>query len=332
MKFKFRLVFFHSKPGFFRIEEESIDYPLDENLTIRLVPRDSSSLKDASKYHIECGEFLSDGEARQCGEKLRTHLRLLNCMFDLGLSIPNFDGTSSSVSEEVKGKVRENGGELLDTIVGLYVYPDDERHFEHVPSGKINVFPSDPYYVLKGLKDSWNNTFELNEHTAEVLEILNLSVREASPKVKFLAAYLAMEQIIERKMRSENAQALIDNFIQLTQDSALSNAEKESLAGSLGSLKEQSFSSAFVSFAKCITSPKEINGMPIKKFISQCIKLRNRIAHNVAISEIREIEEYTKSLRELAMSILWSKNDFPNFSVYRPPDQVELEKMEIRVL
>lgn len=332
MKFKFRLVFFHSKPGFFRIEEESVDYPLDENLTIQLTPRDSSNLKDASQYHIECGEFLSYEEARHCGEKLRTHLKLLNCMFDLGLSIPSFDGTSGSFSEEIKDEVRKNGGELLDPIVGLHVYPDDGRHFESIPSGKINVFPSDPYYVLKGLKDSWGNIFEMNEHTAEVLEILNLSVREGSPKVKFLATYLAMEQIIERKMRSENAQTLIDNFIRLTKDSALSKAEKESLAGSLGYLKEQSFSSAFVSFVKCIESPKEINGMPIKKFVSRCIKLRNQIAHNVAISEISEIEEYTKSLRGLALSIIWSKNGFPNLSVYRPVDQLELEKMEIRVL
>jgi hypothetical protein len=34
----------------------------------------------------------------------------------------------------------------------------------------------------------------------------------------------------------------------------------------------------------------------------------------------------------MAMSILWAENDFPNFSVYRPADQIEMEKMEIRVL
>ncbi len=204
MKYKFRLVIFHSRPGFFRIDKKSLDYPLNQDLVVQVVPRDSDNLQDASKYHIECSGFPSSQDAQNCGEKLRTHLRMLNCMLDLGLSIPSVDGKSGSVSEEIKNKIRQDGGELLDTIVGLHVYPDDEKHFEHVASGKMNVFPSDPYYVLKGLKDSWDNTFELNEKAAEVIEILNISVREVSPKVKYLATYLAMEQIIERKMRSES--------------------------------------------------------------------------------------------------------------------------------
>jgi hypothetical protein len=197
MKYKFRLVFFHSRPGFFRIDEKSTEYPLNEELVIQIVPRDSDNLLNASKYHIECGGFLSSQDAQTCGEKLRTHLRMLNCMLDLGLSIPSIDGKSGTVSEGIKNKIREEGGELLDTIVGLHVYPDDDKHFEHVVTGKMNVFPSDPYYVFKGLKDSWDNSFELNESVSEVIEILNISVRESSPKVKYLATYLAVEQIIE---------------------------------------------------------------------------------------------------------------------------------------
>ncbi len=332
MKYKFRLVFFHSRPGFFCIDSESIDYPLNEELVIQIVPRDSDNLLNASKYHIECGGFSSYQDAQNCGEKLRTHLRMLNCMLDLGLSIPSIDGKSGTVSEGIKNQIREDGGELLDTIVGLHVYPDDGKHFEHVTSGKMNVYPSEPYYVLKGLKESWNNTFELNESAAEVIEILNISVREVSPKVKYLATYLAMEQVIERKMRSEAAQDLIDQFIQLTNDSELPKPEKGSLAGALGSLKEQSFSSAFTSFSKRITSPETINEMPVTKFVSECIKLRNKIAHNVEIDAMPKIEEYTKHLRSMAMSILWAENNFPNLSVYRPADQIEMEKMEIRVL
>ncbi len=332
MKYKFRLVFFHSRPGFFRIDKESLDYPLSEKLVVQVVPRDSDNLRNASKYHMECSGFYSFQEAQNCGEKLRTHLRMLNCMLDLGLSSPSVDGKSGSVSEGIKNEVRKGGGELLDTIVGLHVYPDDDKHFEHVASGKMNVFPSDPYYVLKGLKDSWDNTFELNENASEVLEILNISVRETSPKVKYLATYLAMEQILERKMRSEGAQELIDKFIQLTNNSELPKEEKESLSGSLGYLKEQSFSSAFSSFSMRITSPKTINQMPVTKFVSECIKLRNKIARNVAIDSMPNIEEYTRLLRNMAMSILWAENDFPNISVYRPADQIEVQKMEIRVL
>ncbi|MCC8988784.1 MAG: hypothetical protein LM523_13925 [Candidatus Contendobacter sp.] len=332
MSFKFRLVFFHPNPGFFRIDEESINYQVDSNLSIIIVPRDANKLNEATKYHIESGGFSSIEQAKSCGEKIRTHLRLLNCLFHLGLTIPIVDGTSGSVSTAIKNKIRQDGGELIDTIVGLHIYPDDGVHFEHVASGKMNVYPSDPYYVLKSIKDTWSNNYNLNEQATEVIEILNISVRETSPKIKFLAAYLAMEQIIKREMRTEKAQQLIDEFICLTSYSEILDPEKTSLIGALGHLKEQSFSSAFTAFARRITSPTTIFNMPVVKFVSECIKIRNKIAHNVAIDKMSELENFTNNLRNMAMSILWSKNNFPELSAYRPADQVEMQKFEIRFL
>ena len=141
-----------------------------------------------------------------------------------------------------------------------------------------------------------------------------------------------MEQIIKRQMRSDKAGKLIDRFIEITNNSDITDAEKSSLSGSLGFLKEQSFSSAFSSFSKRITSPKTINGKPVKKFVSDCIKLRNKIVHNAAIESTVNIDEYTKHLREMAMSILWKENNFPNFSVHRPADQISIEKMEIKAM
>ena len=332
MSYKFRLVFYYSKPGFFRVDEESIEYSLSDSLVVSVFPRDADKLNIASKYHIESGGFPSENEARICGEKLRTHLRLLNCILDLGLSIPSVDGNSSKLSNAIKESARKEGGEILDTITGLYVFPDDGLHFEHVTSGKINVYPGDPLYTLKGLKDSWENEFELDENTQEIIEILNISVRESSPKVKFLATYLAMEQIIKRKMRSERAQELIDEFINLTKSSNLTGSEKNSLSGSLGYLKEQAFSSVFTAFAKTTVNPKEINNMSVKKFVSECISLRNKVAHNISVKKLPKLEEFTKHLRIMALSVLWTKNKFPNVSIERPGDRLEMEKMESRLL
>ncbi len=332
MSFKFRLVIFHPIPGFFHIDEKSIDYQIESNLAIRVVPRDADKLREATKYHIESGGFPNIEEARSCGKKIRTHLRLLNCLFHLGLTIPIVDGTSGSVSTEIKDKAREDGGEIIDTIVGLHVFPDDGLHFEHVASGKMNVYPSDPYYVLKSIKDTWSNIFDLDEHATDVIEILNISVRETSPKIKFLATYLAMEQIVKKEMRSAKAQQLIDELIQYTNNSELSNSEKQSLVGTLGHLKEQSFSSAFTAFSKRVASPTEIFNMPVPRFVSKCIKIRNKIAHNVAIDKMPELDNYTNNLRSMAMSILWSEYGFPNISVYRPADQIEMQKFEIRLL
>ena len=113
MKYKFRLVFFHSRPGFFRIDAQSISYQLNDSLVIHIGPRDSENLLNATNYHIDCGGFSSTQEAQNCGDKLRTHLRMLNCMLDIGLSIPYIDGKNGTVSDVIKNKIREDGGELL---------------------------------------------------------------------------------------------------------------------------------------------------------------------------------------------------------------------------
>lgn len=141
-----------------------------------------------------------------------------------------------------------------------------------------------------------------------------------------------MEQLIKREMRSKDACELINKFISLVENSRLPENEKLSLGGALGYLQEQSFSSAFSSFSKQLTSPKEINGMPTHKFVSECIKFRNKLAHHADANELRHLEEYTKHLRDMVSGIMWSRYNFPEISVYRPSHTIEIEKMEIRTL
>lgn len=332
MTYRFRVVFFHSRPGFFRLDEEVIEFQIESNLVVTVVPRDANKLIDATKYHIESRGFSNIEKAKECGEKIRTHLRLLNCLLHLGLTIPISDGEIEQVSAAIKEKALELGGKIIDTIVGLHVFPDDGLHFEYVQSGKMNVYPSDPLYVLQSIKESWGDIYKLDEHASFVIELLNISVRESSPKIKFLATYMAMEQIIKKGMRSAEAQQLIDQLVQFTKESKISDQEKTSLIGALGHLKEQSFSSAFSAFSKRITSPTVIFNMSVPKFVSGCIEIRNKIAHNVSVENIPELENYTANLRSFAMSILWSDYNFPKLSVYRPPDQIEIEKFEIRIL
>lgn len=331
MKYKFRLVFHHLRQGFFRIEKSSEIFDLSSNLHIEVFPRDADLLINASKYHIDSSSFNCEREAKKTGEKLRTHFRMLNCILNLGLSIPINDGTGGSISEEIKQKIKSEGGTLLDTIIGLHVYPDED-HFEHVMSGKMNVFPSEPLYVFDALKETWSSTFVLDEKATEVFDILNISVSETSAKVRFLTTYLAMEQVIEKNMRSNDACKLIDQFISITKKSDISKPEKDSLVGTLGFLKEQSFSSAFSSFSKLITSPKEIYNRPVETFVSECIFIRNKIAHNALIDSSTNLEKYSEHLREMILAILWSKYDFPEISLYRPADTISMEKMEIRMM
>lgn len=297
MRYKFRLLIHHPIPGFFHINETQFGFKLGQILNCTVYPRDAEKLVLASKYHIDGNAFDNKDSAKETGEKLRLHLKLLNCLLNLGLTIPIQDEKSASASTGLKEKIRANGIELLDTISGLQVFPDDERYKENVISGNMKNYPSDPEFVFKALNKTWADSFELDEDAQDVLEILNISVFGTSLKVKFLTTYLAVEQLIGREMRREKACKIIDNFVDIIDQSTLDEKERKSLSGTLGSLKEQSFSSAFVSFARKITSPQEIMGLKPNKFASNCISIRNKIAHKADTAKIANLEQYTMELR-----------------------------------
>jgi len=329
---KFRLTMFHTTTGFFSLDCNAFGFEVAKNIGLEVYPRDSDELVGATKYHIDCGGFATEEAALLEGENLRQKLRLLNGVLDLGLNIPITDSVTGSISDAVKNGAKERGGVILDPRSGLSSIPDDGLHFELVNSGILRVTPSDPLFLFDAVRDIWDLEFKFDTKAEDVLKLLNLSSIEKAPKLKFLTAYLALEQLITIKKRSEGAQNLITSFIKQTNASDIPENEKASLVGSLSNLKSGSFSGAFKTFSKSIETPKKIQGYSPENLASKCIELRNKIAHKLEITKDIDINIITKGVREMTFGLLWSKYNFPDLSVYRPADSVSSEKFETRLL
>jgi hypothetical protein len=67
MKYRFRLVFYHQKPGFFHLDDKFIKFPINEEIEIGIYPRDTENLINATKYHAECGGFATESLANAAG-------------------------------------------------------------------------------------------------------------------------------------------------------------------------------------------------------------------------------------------------------------------------
>jgi hypothetical protein len=156
MAYKFRLTFHHTVPGFFRFEEETASFTLADGTILILTARDAEILAQAARFHIDGLGFEDAETARQAGERLRVRLRVLNSLLALGLSVPVVDKPGARTSTSIKEQVlRDHDGVVLDTVIGLNVFPDDGRHFEYVPSGKGDVYPSDPSFIFRALEQVW---------------------------------------------------------------------------------------------------------------------------------------------------------------------------------
>lgn len=335
MTYRFRLTFFHSSSGFFRFDEQSISLEIEEGHEYQLTARDSDKLIGATKFHIDGYSFKDEESARSSGERLRVRLRVLNAMLGLGISVPTIDSTSGSVSSAIKKDVFEKtGGIALDTIVGLAVFPDDERHFEYVMSGNAEVYPSKPDYVLTAIKKIWPIDMSLDDRAEDALNIVNISTTESSPRAKFLTTFLALERLIDRNSRSDPSKNLLAEFQKRVKESDLKETEKESLYGSLAALREESLSSALTRFAASVNEPKEIGGQPTREFFSTCIYARNKIAHNATLPTTIDLNAISNELRKVVLSLIWSRNGIPNVSIEVPASAISIPEggFSIRVL
>jgi hypothetical protein len=186
MTYRFRLTFYHSRPGLFRFEEQRKSLSVGDDIELTVVARDAESLSEAKHFHIEAGGFPNEEAARSAGEHLRLRLRLLNAMLGLGISVPTKDSTSGGLSAAVKQEIREKHGAVaLDTIVGLAVFPDADGYFEFVVAGQAQVYPGDPTYLFTALSKVWPIEIRFDDRSQDALEILGHAMAEASPRSKF---------------------------------------------------------------------------------------------------------------------------------------------------
>lgn len=333
MGFRFRLTFHHSSPGFFRFEEQNIPVELEEGLDLVLAARDADTLAKATRFHIEGRGFPNEEAARSVGERLKLRLRVLNSLLGLGIEVPAVDSRRTVVAKAVKEKILEETGEvIIDTIEGLAVISNDPKHFEQVSAGRASVYPSDPAYVLKALAVVWGLEMQLDERADDALQILSIATRELSPRAKFLATYLALERMIDRLPRSEAAQKLIEELQGQVRRSALDDPDKNSLVSSLGNLREQSFRTALFALVDRINPPPTIDGMPGRTFLSECVDIRNKIAHNAMLDASVDWVKVSAGLRHFVMSLIWAMNRIPDVSVNVPASTVQLDSFEMRML
>ncbi len=329
--FELRLSFGHPRPGFFRFEQEVKSIELPDGQTLSLVARDAQKLIDATRFHFAMSGFPDAASAQARGDQLWVHLQVLNASLALGLQVPPTDTTSARMADEPKKKLaKEHGVTLVDSIVGVGILPDDGNHAELIVSGVLDVYPSDPEYVLDALKTLWPIELKLSDRQRDALEILGRATSELSPRTRFLLSYLALERMVKRESRSPAAQALLKSFITQAADS-LPDGESQSLAGALAALSMQSFASALRELAIKVREPKEIDGRSVGEFLSDCVRARNAIAHDSNSEASDHLVHLTTHLQRFVLTLVWTEGKHPPVSFKVPPSSVGVPTLKIFV-
>jgi len=326
-KFRLRIAAKHPRKFAYKTAEETFE--VADGLLLTLAARNADTLDEATTFHLDGGGFSTEADARAAGESLRLKLRVLNAMLGLGLNVPLGDTRSAGVSEEVKQSVAtKHAGAVIDSIWGLQTYPDDGMHFEYVVGGTLEVRPSEPDYIFRALRTLWNTEVRLDGPSEEALQILGLANLETSDKASFLTTYLALEQLVDRRARSKAAKQLVARFgkqllsAASRKKSPIPSAEAQSLRGALSSLYEESLSSALARLGRSLTNPTHIQGVPVRRFFSACVDARNKIAHHAEPRPRYPLTQLTNGLREVALALIWTRNQLPSVTLNTPASSV----------
>jgi hypothetical protein len=322
----FRLTMSAKRPGIFRFDSKTVEAGLTDQFECEVVARDADVLSLAQKVHFEGRGFSTEQAARVAGERLRLRLRVLNAILGLGVDVPVTDSTGSRSNEEFKKELtKEHDVVIVDGIVGLEVLPDDGRHLELVFTGEGEAHPSKPEYILTALNTLWSLDLRLDDSSEDALNIVNAATQETSDRAAFLITYLALESLVGRKKRSAEAQEVLRGLIDLVKGASLPEEEKVSLVGSLGRLWEESFGTTLRGLAASIQEPKELMGRPLIEFVSDCVNVRNQVAHRASLGSHVNLSQMTAGLRKLILTIIWTVNQIPSLSIDVPASQFTLK-------
>lgn len=320
-KYRFRLTSSTRRPGAIGIDAAEASVELPDERTLFIVARDSATLASAKRIHFEAGGYDSEQSAKQAGEHLRSRLRILNASLSLGLNIPTSDTPASSLVQSKKDEALEKHGvHLMDSVSGVLVFPDDEKHAEFTMCGEFEVAAKDPLYWLSGLRFLWASDISFDERSEDAVTFLGMAALEDSPRSAFLLAFLALERLQPTRKRSLTARRLLERLQDRVKKAAVRKrqpilqADRDSLLGSIGRLEYESFGGALIRLARA-NEKVEIEGLSILKFVKKCIDTRHRTAHPSGPINPSDYASLTAGLRHLVSCLIWNKHSVPDMTL-----------------
>ena len=338
--YKARLILAATKPGIFNWESDTRVWRLPTGDNAVLNARHVDSLAEATEFHIDVGGFPNPDAARSVGEQVRGTLQLTNAILGLGLNVPSVDQEveRAKLSPHLKEKfAKEHGAVFVDCVFGLNVLKEGDE-FELAVKGTAHSKPSDSGFILEMGTQLWGANARLDRVSRLACELVNTSLRDHSPRSAFLVSFLALDLLLERSKRSDDANAILDQVVDMVKKSALDDAEKSRLSSFLGSARYTSLSAEIDRFVSLGSNQDiTVNEEPLGTFLQNCLKLRHKLAHppkgpDSLPNDDKDIDARRRGLHQVVMNIIWARNKLPDSSVYRPADVVSMSEMKISVV
>ncbi len=299
MTFAFRLRFFSHGPRI-ASEDESLEFQLSDGVTLKLSATIPGPLQAARDLKVVGHGFPTREEAVRCGERFRSAVRksmaTLRTGFDLGK-----DRATGQFSAFVKDAIeQQHGVRIHDNVHGLYVF-EEEPPPRFMTISATGFTSSPPERFIEAWKREYDADPNLSPKETLALELYAQAHSEPSIRSRFVSLATVVEALAAGAMRSEQAQAMIDEFMERlrtdTKSSELDESERNSLERGLLELKRGSISASCRRYITRVLSKADA------KEFDRLYEIRSLLVHT-GVYEASELGDELTKLDALVLNLL----------------------------
>jgi hypothetical protein len=261
---------------------ELLDLSSGEKLTL-VSGSSGAPISEQNKAAVIGKSFTSKDKAGVAAEKCKRTLLYWAIEQRLGI---DFGGKQRSwFTDAGLARLEEKlGCPVRNDIHGIDVY-------EHVEKLKFVSFNAeaklgkDPKKLIDTFKREYINNRVFTEKQLLASEIYASSFFDVSARSRFITLVTAVEALLEPLKRSDEVEALVEEFKDKIQQSIVDENTRDSIIGGLERLKDQSIGQAGRELSRQLLPNELFDGQASADFFNRCYRLRSQILHDGTVKE-----------------------------------------------
>lgn len=263
-------------------EIELLVLPLGERIRIRSGAI-GTPIKDHAQVAVLGGPFASEDQARDAAEKSKRALLYWAIEQRLGIDFGDGKQRSGVTKAGLAMLQKQHGCPVRNDIHGIDVYEHVEKlRFVNVHAeAQVSKHPPK---LIDTFRREYLHTRHLTEKQVLASEIYASSFFDVSSRSRFITLVTAVEALLEPLKRSDEVEALVEEFKAKTRQSTIDQSTRDSIIGSLERLRHQSISQAGRSLADRLVSNELFDEQSSADFFTRCYDWRSQILHTGTIA------------------------------------------------
>ena len=282
------------------------------------------SINDADRWTLIGKGFESEEQARSAAECFQDALMLslagLRVGVDIGERTPK-----GSLTEAGRVHIeRRQGSRVLNDEHGLMTFSSTPwPKFFSLDAAATRGVPIAKFQEMFASVVSNNVRMDRKERIS--ISLFNSSFFSPNADGRLLSLVMAIEVLIDPQPKSQDAMELVQSFIDAAKSSTLVSAEKNSLAGSLRWLKDESIQQAGKNLVTARLGERIYMGKPAKKFFTDVYNLRSRLVHGTdPFPSFDDVASIVGDVEVFVSDLLWAGHLPPEEQPYRTVRSVEM--------